>query len=216
MNSEQKPYICIEGVIGAGKTSLCNRLSEGEKCRLILEEFDENPFLQAFYEKPYRYAFPVELFFMKERVDQLNAIFTSGDIFADFYLADYFFPKTSIFATENLSPAESKLFKDLFRQLSRNIPSPTLLIYLSRPIEILMQNIIQRGRPYEVNITRDYLLKLDRAYRQYLNGNHKYRILVYDLEEEEIFERKLIEHFKAQISCNQEPGLEVINVKDWK
>src|SRR5699024_9386638 len=102
MDYLQKPYICVEGVIGAGKTSLCQHLAESENCHLILEEFDENPFLKAFYEKPHRYAFPLELFFMNERINQLTEAFSGSNMFIDYYLADYSFPKTSIFAQENL------------------------------------------------------------------------------------------------------------------
>lgn len=199
MEQLQKPYICIEGVIGAGKTSLCRSLAETENCSLILEEFDENPFLGAFYDNPHRYAFPVELFFMNERINQLTNAFAAGDMFIDYYLADYFFPKTSLFAQENLSPAEGRLFKSLFNQLSDKIPNPNLLIYLSRPIDILRKNIKHRGRSYEKNIQPEYLRNLDMRYSQYINTIRDYRVVIYQLEDIDIFDPRFQEHLKAEI-----------------
>ncbi len=211
----QKPYICIEGVIGAGKTSLCRLLAETENCLLILEEFDENPFLQAFYDNPSRYAFPVELFFMNERINQLTSTFAAGDLFIDYYLADYFFPKTSIFAQENLSPAESRLFKSLFHQLSEKIPSPNLLVYLARPVDALMANIKKRGRVYESNISPDYLKNLDSQYRQYFNSITDYKVVIYHMEDVDIYDERFLNHLKSLIHGDKTAETIYVNPSDF-
>ena len=95
-------YICIEGNIGSGKTSLCEILASKYPVQLILEEFDDNPFLPYFYQNPERFAFTVELFFMAERHKQLSQLTLQKDLFYQFTLADYSFWKTLIFARKNL------------------------------------------------------------------------------------------------------------------
>jgi len=91
-------FIAVEGNIGAGKTTLCQRLADYSGCALLLEQFTDNPFLPPFYEQPERYAFPVELFFMTERHKQLLEHFAQPDFFKPFTVADYFFVKTLLFA----------------------------------------------------------------------------------------------------------------------
>jgi len=116
-------YIAIEGNIGAGKTTLCQQLFESYNCRLILEEFADNPFLPFFYENPERYAFPVELFFMTERQKQLQKYLAQQDLFKDFIVADYFFIKTLLFAKNNLNAEEYRLFQRLFNILNATFPN---------------------------------------------------------------------------------------------
>jgi deoxyguanosine kinase len=167
----KKPYqyICIEGNLGVGKTSLCHKIAEKDNCELILEQFAENPFLPLFYQNPSRYALTVELFFMTERYKQLQEQASQRNLFTDYLLADYFFEKTSLFANHNLLPEEYRLFKSLFVILKQSAPRPELLLYIERPIEQSLLNIRKRNRTYELNITADYLQKVNNAYQQYLN-----------------------------------------------
>lgn len=174
------PYIVIEGNIGAGKTTLCQRLTRQFDCRLILEQFADNPFLPFFYENPERYAFPVELFFMTERHKQLQQDLSQQSLFQQTILADYYFVKTLLFARSNLNPEEFRLFQRLFKILNANLPKPDLLVYIHRPVDILLKNIQHRGRSYEQNMDPDYLLRIQNAYFDYFKTLDGIPIVIID------------------------------------
>lgn len=174
-------FIAIEGNIGAGKTTLCHQLAEHYGCSLVLEQFTDNPFLPPFYEQPERYAFPVELFFMTERHKQLLEHFSQPDLFRSNTVADYFFVKTLLFAKNNLSEAEFRLFKRLFSVLNATFPNPELLLYLHRPVSVLMQQIKKRGREIEQNISPEYLTEIQDAYFDYLKTKNDCPVLILDL-----------------------------------
>ena len=181
----QFPYnfIAIEGNIGAGKTTLCELLSRDFNCRLILEQFTDNPFLPLFYEQPERYAFPVELFFMTERHKQLQAAFSSGaDLFTPLSIADYFFLKTLLFAKNNLNDEEFRLFQRLFEVLNTTFPKPDMLVYLHRSVEDVMRNIRKRGRNFETDISAEYLLGIQNVYFGYFKTETEIPILIIDVE----------------------------------
>ena len=150
-------YICVEGNIGAGKTSFCQLIKTEYNCKLILEQFADNPFLPLFYNDPQRYAFTVELFFMTERYKQLQNELTQ-DLFYDFTIADYTFVKTLLFARQNLKDDEYRMFQKMFNVLSQNFPNPDILVYLHRDVDMLQGNIKKRGRQYEATISDDYLI----------------------------------------------------------
>lgn len=174
-------FIAIEGNIGAGKTTLCHRLAGHLGCSLVLEQFTDNPFLPPFYEQPERYAFPVELFFMTERHKQLLEHFAQPDLFRPYTVADYFFVKTLLFAKNNLSEEEFRLFQRLFGVLNATFPKPDLLLYLHRPVEVLLQQIQRRGRDIERNISPDYLEDIQNAYFDYLKTETQVPVVVLDL-----------------------------------
>ena len=174
-------FIAIEGNIGAGKTTLCHRLTAQFDCRLVLEQFTDNPFLPFFYRQPERYAFPVELFFMAERHKQLQEHFAQPDLFRTFTVADYFFVKTLLFAKNNLGEEEFRLFQQLFKVLNATFPKPDLLIYLHRPVEILLRQIHKRGRDIERNISPAYLEDIQNAYLEYLKTETESPIVVLEL-----------------------------------
>ena len=140
----QYNFICIEGNIGVGKTSLAKKISEDCNARLILEEFANNPFLPNFYKEPEKYAFPLELFFMAERYKQLKGV-KEQEIFSDFTVSDYFFIKSRLFAQNNLSADELTLFYRLFDIMLTSLPKPDLLVYLHADIKSLQANIKKRG-----------------------------------------------------------------------
>ena len=174
-------FIAIEGNIGAGKTTLCHLLAERYGCDLVLEQFTDNPFLPPFYEQPERYAFPVELFFMTERHKQLLEHFARPDLFRSFTVADYFFVKTLLFAKNNLSEEEFRLFQRLFSVLNATFPKPDLLLYLHRPVEVLLKQIKKRGRNIEQQISPDYLTEIQEAYFEYLKSETETPVLILDL-----------------------------------
>jgi deoxyguanosine kinase len=176
-------FIAVEGNIGAGKTTLCQRMAEHLGCALLLEQFTDNPFLPPFYEQPARYAFPVELFFMTERHKQLLEHFAHPDFFKSFTVSDYFFVKTLLFAKNNLSEAELRLFQRLFTVLNATFPKPDLLLYLHRPVEVLMRQIKNRNRVMEKNITQEYLDEIQKAYLGYLKMEKDTPVVILELGE---------------------------------
>ena len=159
-------YIAIEGVIGAGKSSLANMLSEKLGANKILEEFEENPFLAKFYDDRKRYAFQTQMFFLINRYKQQQQL-NQQELFSKYIISDYIFEKDKIFAYLNLSGEELKLYENLFPLLERDIPKPDLVIFLQSSIDRLMQNIKNRGRGYEKNLTRAYLVELSEAYNNF-------------------------------------------------
>ena len=176
-------FIAIEGNIGAGKTTFCELLSRDFDCKLILEQFTDNPFLPLFYDQPERYAFPVELFFMTERHKQLQAAFSSGaDLFTPLSIADYFFLKTLLFAKNNLIDEEFRLFQRLFEVLNTTFPKPDIIVYLHRSVEDVMRNIKKRGRNFETDISAEYLTGIQNVYFEYFRTETDLPILIIDVE----------------------------------
>ncbi len=159
-------YIAIEGVIGAGKTSLAQMLSKKMNANLILEEFETNPFLSKFYDDRKRYAFQTQMFFLINRFKQQQEL-NQGDLFSDFIVSDYIFDKDNIFAYMNLSGDELKLYEALFPQLERDLRRPDLVIFLQASSDRLMYNIKKRNRKIERNITKSYIRELSEAYNNF-------------------------------------------------
>ncbi|RMG68659.1 MAG: deoxynucleoside kinase [Calditrichaeota bacterium] len=159
-------YIAIEGVIGAGKTSLAIRLAETLGGDLVLEEFEENPFLEEFYQDPEHYAFQTQIFFLLSRFRQQEKLM-QYDLFTQRVIADYMFYKDRIFATLNLNDKELALYNQVARVLEKRIAKPDLAIYLRASTERLMHNIRKRNRPYEKNIQPDYIEALNRLYDEF-------------------------------------------------
>ena len=176
-------YIAIEGNIGAGKTTLCKMLEADFNCKLILEQFADNPFLPFFYENQERFAFPVELFFMTERHKQLQENLAQRSLFQELIVADYFFLKTLLFAKNNLNEDENRLFHRLFHILNETFPKPELLVYLHRSVDNLLINIKHRGRDYERDIKADYLLGIQNTYFEYFRTESKLPILIIDVDQ---------------------------------
>lgn len=160
-------FITIEGCIGAGKTTLAKQLARDYNGKLILEQFEDNPFLPGFYKDPARNAFSVELFFMAERFQQLKKLLSEGDIFKSFTVSDFLFQKSLIFANNNLTTDESKLYRTLFDIINPSLPKPDITLYLYAPVDKLMDNIRKRGRDYEQNIQPEYLEGIQNAYMEF-------------------------------------------------
>lgn len=162
-------FVCIEGNIGSGKTTLAKLLADRFNTRLMCETFEDNPFLPIFYQDPERYAFPVELHFMAERQKQIQQFCSTIDLFAPGIIADYCPQKSLLFAHHTLSLHEFKLFKTLYHALFEQLKKPDLIIYLHRDIQELLRLIHQRGRTYELGLQSDYLLKVHQAYQSFFS-----------------------------------------------
>ena len=173
-------YLVIEGNIGAGKTSLASMLAESTGSRLILEEFSDNPFLARFYEDPGRYAFQLELSFLAERYQQIKTELGHPDLFGESVISDYFLAKSFIFSKHNLKDDEMRLFEKLFTIINLQVPKPDLYVYLHVPVEQLLVNIEQRGRPYEKHIQPEYLKEVQEGYFGFFKSQTDLRIVVID------------------------------------
>ncbi len=159
-------YICIEGVIGAGKTSLTRLLCNYFDARAIYEKPEENPFLEDFYRDPQRYAFQTQLFFLLSRYRQQQESLQT-DLFHELTISDYLFAKDRIFAHLNLEDRELFLYDRVAVLLEQDIIKPDLVVYLQSTPERLMLNIRKRGRSYERDISEDYIRSLNEAYNRF-------------------------------------------------
>lgn len=159
-------YIAIEGVIGAGKTSLARKISDRLRAELILEQFEVNPFLEKFYSDRKRFAFQTQMFFLINRFKQQEEL-NQENLFTEFIVSDYVFEKDRIFAYLNLSGEELKLYESIFPLLSRSLRKPDLVVFLQSSVDRLMYNIKKRSRKIERNLTRSYIEELSDSYTHF-------------------------------------------------
>jgi len=162
-------YIAFEGVIGVGKTTLARLLQPAFDSEILLEVFEENPFLSDFYSDRARYAFQTQIFFLLSRYHQqrrgVTAIIASGKTL----LSDYTFAKDALFARINLAGDELEMYKRVHEALAEKIPMPDLLVYLHASTDTLMQRIAMRDRTYERNMERGYIEELNQAYEEFFS-----------------------------------------------
>lgn len=162
-------YIVVEGVIGVGKTALTRLLGEQFRVPTFFERFEENPFLSNFYSNREQYAFQTEVFFLLNRYRQQQAVvktsLSNGDL-----VGDYLFAKTRLFAGLNLRDAELDLFDQIYEALSNQVPTPTLVVYLSASVPTLMARIYQRDRSFERSMERSYIADLARLYDSFFQS----------------------------------------------
>lgn len=183
-------YVAIEGNIGSGKTSLTKMIAKDFNAKLILERFEDNSFLPKFYKDPDKYAFPLEMSFLADRYQQLKDEVIIHDLFKPFIIADYFIDKSLIFARKTLQGDEYALYSRLFEIIITSLPRPDLIIFLYSTIERIKQNILDRGRVYEKDISISYLEKIQSGYFDYFKLNTKSKILIVDTHELDFVENK--------------------------
>lgn len=170
-------HIAIEGAIGVGKTSLTKLIAEKYKAKLILEQFEENPFLSKFYEDRNNYAFQTQLWFLMERYKQQQGL-EQMDLFSSYMLSDYMFIKDRLFASLNLNDDEMKLYDKVATALEKDILYPDLVIFLQSDTDKLMSNIAKRGREYERNIVWSYINSLNGIYNEFFFRYNKSPLLI--------------------------------------
>jgi deoxyadenosine/deoxycytidine kinase len=165
--SQPGGLIVVEGPIGVGKTSLVKRLSESLGWGSLLEDPDDNPFLERFYQDPRGAAFATQLHFLFQRSRQLEGL-RQGDLFgAQGLVADFLFAKDRLFAELTLDRHELALYEQVYSRLSMEAPRPDLVVYLQAPVPVLMQRIRRRDRHAEKTLDADYLQRLADAYTEF-------------------------------------------------
>jgi deoxyadenosine/deoxycytidine kinase len=158
-------FIAVEGPIGVGKTTLCKKLANTFNYHSLLENADNNPFLERFYNNE-NVALATQLHFLFQRSSQLEQLH-QNDLFDPCTIADFLIEKDKIFAQANLDADEYALYKQVYNELQPKSVRPDLVIYLQAPVDTLIERIIKRGIMSEKNINRDYLAQLNDAYSQF-------------------------------------------------
>lgn len=198
-------YIAIEGNIGAGKTTLTNKLAEDFNAKTVLERFADNPFLPKFYEDQSRYAFPLEMSFLADRYQQISDDLAQFDLFKDFIVADYHIFKSLIFAKVTLAEDEFRLYKTMFDIIYKEMPKPDLYIYLYQSTERLLKNIKERGRSYEQEIPAEYLERINSGYLDYIKSQKDLNVLIIDVTNRDFLNQQddyifVLEQIRKKIS----------------
>jgi deoxyguanosine kinase len=185
-------YIAIEGVIGVGKTTLARRLQPIFDSGLLLEVFEENPFLSDFYSDRARYAFQTQIFFLLSRYQQQRRTVSELLTQSNNVVADYTFEKDALFAQINLRGDELEMYYRVHEALAEKIVPPELIVYLKADTDTLMQRISQRDRPYERNMERSYIEELNQAYDGFFTDHQSRRSPVLAIDTNQLdYVRKL-------------------------
>ncbi len=181
MLAEKYRYVVIEGPIGAGKTSLARRLSERAGAHLLLEQPEDNPFLERFYRDSARFALPTQMFFLFQRVQQLGEL-KQLDLFKSAIVSDFLLEKDRLFARLTLADDELKLYEQMHDQLKPATPAPDLVIYLQARPETLIERVGRRGNPIESGISETYLRALADSYTRFFHQYDAAPVLVVNTE----------------------------------
>ena len=189
---DQPYYIAVEGVIGAGKTSLAEMLAERLHALLVLEQPDDNPFLTDFYKDRAKYAFQTQLFFLLSRYKQQEE-FPQPDLFHKKVISDYIFHKDRIFASLNLDAREYRMYEKIVEIMEPRIPKPDLVVYLQSSPNRLLKNIRIRNRSYEKSISEEYIDELNEAYNRFFFNYRSTPLLVVNSEKIDFVKNE--EHF---------------------
>ncbi len=167
MNQGESPrYIVVEGPIGVGKTSLTRRLAASFDSDPLLEQIDDNPFLDRFYQNPRQLALPTQLHFLFTRTRQIREL-RQADLFRPARVADFMLEKDRLFAELTLDEDELSLYDEVYRRVDTEAPVPDLVIYLQAPVAVLLQRIGRRGRAAERHMDPAYLERLCEAYTRF-------------------------------------------------
>ena len=170
-------YIAIEGPIGVGKTALARRLADSLSADLVLEEVEENPFLERFYRDGRSAALPAQMFFLFARARQIEDL-RQSDLFSSVRISDYLFTRDRLFAELNLDPEELKLYDQITENLAVDAPVPDLVIYLQASVDAIMRRLAQRNSLYDRFVDRNYVEKLIDAYSRFFHAYDEGPLLI--------------------------------------
>lgn len=177
LGNNKPRFIAVEGPIGVGKTSLTKRLADTFNYEVLLEQAQDNPFLDRFYQNPQQYALATQLHFLFQRTQQLQEL-RQDDLFEPVRVADFLMDKDRLFAQLNLDRDELEIYLNVYRHLTINTPTPDLVIYLQAPTEVLLNRIQKRGIPSEQLIEKEYLENLNSAYTEYFHYYDRSKLLI--------------------------------------
>ena len=168
-NTHASRFIALEGPIGVGKTALARRLADSLSATLVLEEVEENPFLERFYRDGPSAALPAQMFFLFARARQIEDL-RQSDLFSSVQISDYLFTRDRLFAELNLDPEELKLYDQIAESLAVEAPVPDLVIYLQASVDSLLQRLARRNASYDRFVERAYLERLTDAYARFFHA----------------------------------------------
>lgn len=191
-------FIAIEGVIGVGKTTLARQLADTFNYQTLLENAEENPFLERFYQNQKNAALATQLFFLFQRSQQIEDL-RQGDFFEPVRVADFLIEKDRLFAQLNLDNDEFQLYDKVYQQLTINAPKPDLVIYLQASVDVLLSRIQSRGVDFEQQISKDYLASLNEAYSEFFLYYDQAPLLIVNADELDVVNRssdyvQLVDH----------------------
>lgn len=203
--------VVVEGPIGVGKTSLVNRLAHSFGCDRLLEDPDDNPFLERFYQDPRSAAFATQLHFLFQRSRQLEGL-RQGDLFAgDTLVADFLFAKDRLFAQLTLDEHELALYDQVYSRLSMEAPRPDLVVYLQAPVPVLMQRIRRRDRKSEKTLDAGYLQRLADAYTEFFYHYDESPLLIVNAAQINPVDKDADYQLLLDRICNAGPGKHYFN-----
>jgi deoxyguanosine kinase len=211
LKSETFPrFIAVEGPIGVGKTTLAKRLAANFNYETFLEQADENPFLERFYQDRRAGALPAQLYFLFQRTRQIQEI-RQGDMFQQVRVSDFMIEKDQVFAQVTLDDEELKLYQTVYQQLTIDAPRPDLVIYLQASTEVLLDRIQRRGIQAEKSIDADYLNQLNEAYTRFFYYYDEAPLLIVNATDIDLVNNKQDYHNLVEYMLNIKSGRHYYN-----
>lgn len=195
-NTQLPRYIAVEGCIGVGKTTLARNIARLFNYDMLLEQPEENPFLERFYRDPKSTALPTQLFFLFQRANQLQNL-KQDDIFEPVRVADFLIEKDQLFARVTLDDDELNIYRQVYDKLVINAPQPDLVIYLQAPLDVLLDRIRHRGISAEQHISPDYLKALNNAYTEFFHFYDGAPLLIVNAKDLNLAKNR--DHFKQLV-----------------
>lgn len=193
----KRTLVCVEGVIGVGKTTLVLELAKEWGAVTLLEEALENPYLDRFYEDPDTFAFPAQLHFLTSRFRELSKL-KQTSLFDRVAVSDYTLQKDWVFASINLSDSDFAVYEKMYQEMLVQVPVPDLVIFLQARVDSLMRRISRRNRPMEQGIAREYIQSLVEAYNGFFLTYYQGPLLVVNSDNLDLSANP--EHFKRLLS----------------
>jgi deoxyguanosine kinase len=195
-NAKLPRYIAVEGGIGVGKTTLARNIARLFNYDMLLEQPEENPFLERFYRDPKSTALPTQLFFLFQRANQLQSL-RQDDMFEPVRVADFLIEKDQLFAKVTLDDDELNIYRQVYDRLVINAPRPDLVIYLQAPLDVLLDRIRQRGIAAEQYISADYLKALSDTYTEFFHFYDGAPLLIVNAKDLNLAKNR--DHFKQLV-----------------